>query len=75
MSLQGYVHQLRPRKESYVNHVDKIKRYISEEMTPEAEVQRAIELVELIDTKVATIDAQTQLKETNKNRIVTGCER
>ena len=70
MSLQGYVNQLRPRKESYVNHVDKIKRYISEEMTPEAEVQRAIELVELIDTKVATIDAQTQLKETNKNRIV-----
>ena len=29
MSLQGYVNQLRPRKESYVNHVDKIKRYIT----------------------------------------------
>ena len=70
MSLQGYVKQLRPRKESYVNHVDNIKRYISEEMTPEAEVQRAIELAELIDTKVATIDAQTQFKDSNRNRIV-----
>ena len=30
MSLQGYVHQLRPRKESYVNHVDKIQSFLSE---------------------------------------------
>ena len=28
MSLQGYVHQLRPRKESYVNHVDKIQNLL-----------------------------------------------
>ena len=61
MSLQGYVHQLRPRKESYVNHIDKIKRYISEEMTPEAEVQRAIELVELIDTKVGSLPKTTMV--------------
>jgi hypothetical protein len=30
MSLQGYVHQLRPRRESYVNHVDNIKNFLHE---------------------------------------------
>ena len=30
MSLQGYVNQLRPRKESYVNHVHKIQSFLSE---------------------------------------------
>ena len=30
MSLQGYVHQLRPRRESYVPHIDKVQNYISE---------------------------------------------
>ena len=25
MSLQGYVHQLRPRKESYANHVERLQ--------------------------------------------------
>ena len=70
MALQKYIHQLKPREDSRVNHVEKIKRYVSEEMTPEAEVQRAIELAELIDTKVATIDAQTQFKSSNRNRIV-----
>ena len=36
MSLQGYVHQLRPRKESHVNHVDNIKRYLTEGSTEAA---------------------------------------
>ena len=30
MSLQGYVHQLRPRRESYVPHIDKVQNYVSE---------------------------------------------
>jgi hypothetical protein len=40
-----------------------------EELSPGVELQRAIELAELIDTKVASIDAQTQSKDDNKNRI------
>lgn len=36
MSLQGYVHQLRPRKESHINHVDNIKRYLTEGSTEAA---------------------------------------
>jgi len=68
MGLQPYVKQLRPRNESYVPHVDKVQN-LFEELSPEAEIQRAIELAELIDIKVASIDAQTQLKDSNKNRI------
>ena len=30
MPLQRYVHQLRPRKESYVNHIDKIQILFNE---------------------------------------------
>ena len=37
--------------------------------TAEEEIQRAIELAELIDTKVASIDAQTKFKVSNKNKI------
>ena len=71
MSLIGYVRQVRPIQESHVNHLDKIQKQFNllEELSPGAELQRAIELAELIDTKVASIDAQTQLKDNNKNRI------
>jgi hypothetical protein len=69
MSLQQYVRQLRPRTESYIPHVEQIQNLLSEESTPEAEIQRAIELAELMDAKVASIDAQTTYKEDNKNRI------
>ena len=66
--MKQFVEQLRPRPQRQSPLV-KMQRYISEEMTPEAEIQRAIELAELLDTKVASIDAQTQLKGSNKNRI------
>ena len=33
MSIQEYVHQLRPRKESYVNHVDRIQSFLTESDT------------------------------------------
>ena len=69
MSLQQYVRQVRPRNESYIPPVDKIQNFLSEELTPDAELQRAIELAELMDAKVASIDAQTTLKGDNKNRI------
>jgi len=71
MSLIGYVRQVRPIQESHVNHLDKIQKQFNllEELSPGAELQRAIELAELIDIKVASIDAQTQLKDNNKNRI------
>ncbi len=59
----------RPVRENYIPPIEKIQQYISEEMSPEAEIQRAIELAELIDTKVSSIDAQTQSKDDNKNRI------
>ena len=36
MSLQGYVHQLRPRKESYVNHIGKIQNLLTEADTGKA---------------------------------------
>ena len=65
--LQKYVQQLRPRTENYIPPVEKVQNYISEEMTPEAEIQRAIELAELMDAKVASIDAKTVYKEDNKN--------
>ena len=42
--LQKYVRQVKPRTENYNPPVDKVQNYISEEMTPEAEIQRAIEL-------------------------------
>ena len=68
MSLIGYVRQVRPIQESHVNHLDKIQKQFNllEELSPGAELQRAIELAELIDIKVASIDAQTQLKDNNK---------
>ena len=44
MSLQGYVHQLRPRKESYVNHVDKVQNYLSENKN--SNIQAVIDAVE-----------------------------
>ena len=42
MSLQGYVHQLRPRKESYVNHVDNIKNYLIESKIKAEDYEAAI---------------------------------
>ena len=69
MSLQGYVHQLRPRKESYANHVERLQTLVEQDLAPQAEIQKAIELAEFIDTKVASIDAQTTFKNDNKNRI------
>ena len=33
MSIQEYVHQLRPRKESHVNHVDRIQSFLTESDT------------------------------------------
>ena len=66
--MKQFVEQLKPRAKLQTP-LDKVQMYISEEMTPEAEIQRAIELAELMDTKVASIDAQTQLKGSNKNRI------
>lgn len=69
MPLQQYVRQLKPRSEAYVNHVDKIQNILFEDLSPEAEIQRAIELAELIDTKVASVDAQTVFKQDNNNRI------
>ena len=44
MSLQGYVHQLRPRRESYVNHVHKIQSRLTE--NNEKDVQAVIDAVE-----------------------------
>ena len=44
MSLQGYVHQLRPRKESHVNHVDKVQNYLSENKN--SNIQAVIDAVE-----------------------------
>ena len=67
--LQKYVRQVKPRTENYIPPVEKVQNYISEEMTPEAEIQRAIELAELMDAKVASIDAKTVYKEDNKNKI------
>ena len=67
--LQHYVRQVRPRNETYIPPVDKIQNFLAEELTPDAELQRAIELAELMDAKVASIDAQTTLKGDNKNRI------
>ena len=69
MSLRKYVRQLKPVQENYITPEVKIQNYISEEMTPEAEIQRAIELAELMDAKVASIDAQTVFKQDNNNRI------
>jgi len=69
MGIKNYVRQVRPVQESYVNHLEKIQSFLSEELSPGAELQRAIELAELIDIKVASIDAQTQSKADNKNRI------
>jgi thiol-disulfide isomerase/thioredoxin len=65
MSLRGYVRQLKPRTENYIPPVDRVQKEFAllEELLPTAELQRAIELAELIDTKVASIDAQTQSKE------------
>ena len=42
MSLQGYVHQLRPRKESYVNHVDKIQNLLEAKKPRGAEFENII---------------------------------
>ena len=42
---------------------------IKEELSSQEEIQKAIELAELIDTKVASIDAKTTFKNDNKNRI------
>ena len=42
MSLQGYVHQLRPRKESYANHVDNIKNYLIESKIKAEDYEAAI---------------------------------
>ena len=44
MSLQEYVHQLRPRKESYVNHVNKVQNYLFENKN--SDVQAVIDAVE-----------------------------
>jgi len=40
MSLQGYVHQLRPRKESHVNYVSKTTKYITESSLSKGELQK-----------------------------------
>ena len=40
MSLQGYVHQLRPRRESYVNYVSKTTKYITESSLSKGELQK-----------------------------------
>jgi hypothetical protein len=71
MGIKNYVRQVRPVQEAHVNHLEKIQKQFQllEELTPGAELQRAIELAELIDTKVASIDAKTQSKSDNKNRI------
>ena len=69
MSLQPYVRQLRPRTENYIPPVDKVQNFLHEELAPEVEIQRAIELAELMDAKVASIDAHTTFKRDNANRI------
>ena len=40
MSLQGYVNQLRPRKESYVNYVGKTTKYIIESSLSKGELEK-----------------------------------
>ena len=42
MSLQKYVRQLNPRPDAYIPHVDRIQNILFEELSPEAEIQRAI---------------------------------
>ena len=42
MSLQRYVHQLRPRKESHVNHVDRIQSFLIESDTEQDLVEKTI---------------------------------
>jgi hypothetical protein len=84
MTISKYYRQLNPVVTEKVNHVERMRAHLREvylteakstastlleELSPGAELQRAIELAELIDTKVASVDAQTTLKEDNKNRI------
>tara|TARA_Y100001973_G_C5168020_1_gene317307 strand:- start:55 stop:1575 length:1521 start_codon:yes stop_codon:yes gene_type:complete len=42
MSLQGYVHQLRPRRESYINHVNKIQSLVETSTTEATYAEMAI---------------------------------
>lgn len=78
--LQNAVQQLKSKNQLILNNTDRTLRLLSleerkrlrlqEELLSTEELQRAIELAELIDTKIASVDAQTTLKSDNKNRII-----
>ena len=53
MSLQGYVNQLRPRKESYVNYVGKTTKYIIESSLSKGDKKNTISSYRIATLEIA----------------------
>ena len=71
MSLQGYIHQLRPRKESHVNHVYRIQDVLREGMLDLSVVNNTLRGSSTLrgEVLVQAVKDGTPI-ETNKGKVV-----